>query len=46
MQSVAGRDGRAFSAEPVTAFEAHLDELGHGRFRIWWTKDGIRAAPR
>lgn len=31
-------DGRPTSAEPLRAFEAALDGLGHGRFRTWWAR--------
>lgn len=29
-------DGRPAAAEPLTAFDARLDSLGHGRFKVWW----------
>jgi hypothetical protein len=31
-------DGRASLVEPLDAFAEHLDELGYGRFRLWWTQ--------
>ncbi len=31
-------DGRPPSADPLVAFEASLERLGHGRFRIWWSR--------
>jgi hypothetical protein len=31
-------DGRPPSAEPLDAFADSLDQLGYGRFRLWWTQ--------
>jgi len=40
VKDVIGRrtGGRASSAEPISSFEAALEELGHGRFRLWWAQ--------
>lgn len=31
-------DGRPQHAEPLDAFAEALDQLGYGRFRLWWTQ--------